>query len=323
MKAAVYRQYGPPQVVHVEEVPTPAPKDGEVLIRVRASTVSSGDARVRGLNLPRGFGVFGRPMFGFFRPRQPILGVELAGEIEAIGAGVTKFKVGDRVFAFPDFGMGAHAEYRAMPENGLILPMPANASFEEAAAICFGGMTALGFLRDLGKVQAGESVLIIGASGAVGSAAVQLAKHLGAFVTGVTSTPNVERVRALGADVVIDYTNDDALNGRTKYDVIFETVGKAGYAECKAALNREGRLLLGSGTLPQLAEGGWVSARTPHKVVGGSPKAKVEDMRILKELVEAGAYKPMIDRTFPLEQIADAHAYVDTGRKKGSVVVTM
>lgn len=323
MRAAVYRQYGPPSVVHIEDVARPEPQANEVLIRIRASTVSSGDARARSLKVPAGFGLFARPVFGLFKPRRMILGTELAGEIAAVGSGVTRFKVGDRVFAFPGFGMGCHAEYRTMPEEGCLQPVPAGLSFEEAAALSFGGTTALYYLRDLAKLQRGEQVLIIGASGAVGSAAVQIARHLGARVTGVTSSANLERVRGLGAERVIDYTAGDYLRSGERYDVILDTVGSTGYSDCQPALKSEGRLLLVAASLPQILGAGWVSLTSRHRVIAGNARESVEDLRYLKELAEAGHYRPLIDRRYPLEQIVDAHAHVDTGRKRGSVVIIM
>ncbi|HEY9897967.1 MAG TPA: NAD(P)-dependent alcohol dehydrogenase [Pantanalinema sp.] len=323
MKAAVYRQYGSPEVVRIEEVAKPEPKDDEVLIRVKASTVSSGDWRARSLKMPAGFGLFARPVFGIFGPRQPILGTELAGEIEAVGKAVTKFKVGDAVFASSGFGMGCHAEYRTMPEDGPLVPIPAGASFEEAAAISFGGNTALYYLRDLGTIAAGDEVLIIGASGAVGSASVQLAKHFGARVTAVTSTPNVERVKTLGADRVIDYTTTSFLDDGKQYDLVFDTVGSIEYASCRAALKEEGRLLLCGASLPQMLKSMWDAKSSKQKVFAGAASERVENLRYLKDLVESGQYRPLIDRSYPLDRIVDAHAYVEAGRKRGSVVVTM
>ncbi|MBZ4418127.1 NAD(P)-dependent alcohol dehydrogenase [Myxococcus sp. RHSTA-1-4] len=323
MKAAVYRQYGPPEVVRIEELARPEPRENEVLIRVRASTVSSADWRVRSLKVPAGFGLFARPVLGMFGPRKAVLGTELAGEIEAVGSAVRKFKAGDAVFAFPGFDMGCHAEYRTLPEDGRIMPMPAGVSFEEAAAISFGGSTALHYLRDRAKAKPGDDVLIIGASGAVGSAAVQIAKHLGARVTGVTSTPNLERVSGLGADRVIDYTKTRFLEGGEKYDIIFDTVGSTSFSACESALKEDGRLLLSAAGLPQILASSWASRRGKKGVVSGNATESVEHLRYLKELVEAGQYRPLIDRTYPLERIVDAHAYVDAGRKRGSVVITM
>ena len=323
MKAAVYRRYGTPDVVHIEELARPEPKANEVLIKIKASTVSSADCRARSLKVPAGFGLFARPVFGLFGPRKVILGTELAGVIEAVGNGVRKFKVGDAVFAFPGFDMGGHAEYRTLPEDGRLVLMPEGVSFEEAAALSFGGTTALYFLRDRAKCKPGDDVLIIGASGAVGSAAVQLAKHFGAKVTGVTSTPNMERVSQLGADRVIDYTKTRFLDGAEKYDIVFDTVGSTSFPACEAALKEDGRLLLCAASLPQILESGWASRGSKKRVVVGNAPERVEDLHYLKELVQKGQFRPLIDRSYPLEQIADAHAYVDAGRKRGSVVITM
>jgi NADPH:quinone reductase-like Zn-dependent oxidoreductase len=323
MRAAVYHKYGPPDVVKIERVPKPTPKSNEVLVRIRASTVSSGDVRARSLRVPPGFGIFARPVFGIVGPRRPILGTELAGEIEAVGDDVNTFKIGDAVFAYPGFGMGAHAEYRTMPHNGRIRPIPKGFSFDEAAALCFGGMTALAHLVHGGRIARGEKVLVIGASGAVGSAAVQIAKYIGAEVSGVTSTTNVERVRALGADHVIDYTQGDYLTGGQTYDVIYDTVGATDFAACRPALRTEGRLVLGAGSLPQVLRGTWVSLTGTHRVIGGPAKEYPGDMDVLREAAEAGHVKPLIDRSFPLEHIVEAHSHVDTGRKRGSVVITI
>lgn len=323
MKAAVYRRYGPPEVVRIEEVARPEPKDGEVLIRIEASTVSSGDWRARSLDLPAGFGLFGRPVFGMFGPRKPILGTELSGTIEAVGKAVTRFKVGDAVFASTGFGMGCHAEYRTMREDGPIVRMPAGVSFEEAAAISFGGNTALYYLRDLGKIAAGDEILIIGASGAVGSAAVQLAKHFGAVVTAVTSTPNVERVTGLGADRVIDYTKASFLDDGKRYDFIFDAVGSTEFASCQSAMKENGRLLLSGASLPQILRSKWHAKSGKQQVFAGAAAERVENLQYLRDLVQLGRFRPLIDRSYPLERIVDAHAYVDTGRKRGSVVITM
>lgn len=323
MKAAVYRTYGPPSVVRVEDVPTPRPKDHEVLIRIRAATVSSADWRIRSLHLPRGFGIFARQAFGVFGPRKPILGTELSGTIEAVGRAVTRFSIGEAVFAFPGTDLGCHAEFRTMRDDGRIARMPAGLTFEEAAALSFAGTTALYYLRDLANVGAGDEVLIVGASGAVGSAAVQLARHFGARVTGVTSTANVELVRALGADRVIDYTRDDFRRGPTAWDIIVDTVGAADFASCAPVLKEGGRLALVVATLPQLL-GALRSRRAGgRRVLAGSANERVEDLLTLRALAEEGHFKPLIDRCYPLDQIAAAHAHVDTHRKRGSVVVTM
>jgi NADPH:quinone reductase-like Zn-dependent oxidoreductase len=322
MKAAVCRTYGPPDVVRVEDVPTPQPKDNEVLVRISASTVSSADWRVRSLQLPRGFGLFARPAFGLFGPRKPILGTELSGTIEAVGRAVTRFRVGEAVFAFPGSELGCHAEYRTMPEDGRIARTPPGLAFEEATALSFGGTTALYYLRDLAKVRAGDEVLIVGASGTVGSAAVQLARHFGARVTGVTSTVNLERVQALGADRVLDYTKEDFSRGKSAYDIIVDTVGVTDFAACAPVLKDGGRLALVAATLTQML--GSLRGRPDGKrILTGSAKERVEDLLDLQALAAQGHFRPLIDRRYPLDQIAAAHAYVDTGRKRGSVVVTI
>ena len=324
MKAAVYRRYGPPEVVQIENVKKPTLKKNEVLIKIHATTVSAGDWRARSLTVPKGFGLIARILiFGLLRPRHPILGSELAGEIEAVGTDVTKFKVGDQVFAFPGFGPGCHAEYIAMPEEGRIAPKPANLSFEAAAAISFGGTTALGYLRDKAKIQRGERVLIVGASGTVGSAAVQLAKHFGAEVTGVCSTANLELVRSIGADRAIDYTKEDFTQSGETYDIILDATGDASFPKCENALKPGGRLLLAVANPPQMLEAAFGSKPDNKKVLAGHAKVTAADLRLLKQLSEAGQFKPVIDRCLPLEKIVEAHALVDTGRKKGSVVITV
>ncbi|MEE4135163.1 MAG: NAD(P)-dependent alcohol dehydrogenase, partial [Desulforhopalus sp.] len=245
MKAIVYERYGPPEVLHLKEVEKPTPKDNEVLIKIHATTVTSGDWRVRSLNVPAGFGLIMRLVFGVTRPKQPILGTELAGVVEAVGKDVRKFKVGNQVFAFSDADMGCHAEYKCMPEDGAMALKPANLTYEEAAALSFGGTTALDFFRR-GKLQSGEKVLVNGASGGVGTAAVQLAKHFGADVTGVCSATNVELVRSLGASHVIDYTKQDFTQNGKAYDLIFDVLGKTSLSRCSDSLTKDGRLLLAS-----------------------------------------------------------------------------
>jgi NADPH:quinone reductase-like Zn-dependent oxidoreductase len=272
--------------------------------------------------MPAGFGPFGRLFFGIQRPRQPILGTELAGEIESIGKDVSRFKVGDQVFAFPGARMGSHAEYRCMPEDGAIAKKPSNLTFDEAAALSFGGSTALHFLRR-GNLRSGEKVLVNGASGAVGTAAVQLARHLGADVTGVTSSANVDLVKSLGANHVIDYTHEDFTTNGETYDVIVDTAGTAPYSRCKNSLREGGRLLLVLGTLTDLLTAPLISLTSDKKIVAGPAAGRTEDLRFLAELAEAGEFRPVIDRQYPLEQIVEAHRYVDTGHKKGNVVITV
>lgn len=243
MRAAVYERYGPPEVVKIMEVDDPTPGDDEILIRTRATTLTTGDWRARSLDVPFGFGLISRLFFGISKPRKTILGTEIAGDVEAVGRAVERFKVGDAVFAYSGAGMGCHAEYRCMPEGGPVAAKPPNLGYEEAAALSFGGSTALDFFRR-GKLQKGERVLVNGASGGVGTAAVQLARHLGADVTGVCSTPNVELVRSLGARDVIDYTRDDFTRNGQRYDVIVDIAGTAPFARSKGSLAEDGRLLL-------------------------------------------------------------------------------
>lgn len=322
MKAIVYERYGPPDVLQLKEVEKPAPKDNEVLIKAHATTVTSGDCRVRGLNVPVGFGLISRLVFGIMRPRQPILGTELAGEIESIGKDVGKFNVGDQVFANGGVRMGCYAEYKCMPEDGVVALKPANLTYDEAAALSFGGTTALDFLRR-GKLQSGEKVLINGASGGVGTAAVQLAKHFGAEVTGVCSTANLDLVRSLGATHVIDYTKEDFTRNGETYDVIVDTVGTAPFSRSKDSLKEGGRLLLVLAGLPDMLPIPWVSLTTSKKIIAGPAAERTEDLRFLAELAQAGEFRPVIDRRYPFEQIAEAHRYVDTGRKKGNVIITL
>lgn len=322
MKVAAYERYGPPDVVQLKEVEKPTPRDNEVLIRVRATTVNSGDWRVRSLEVPAGFKLLSRLFLGFSKPRQPILGTELAGTIEAVGAAVTKFKVGDDVFAFSGVRMGCHVEYKCMPEDGRVVPKPQNLSYDEAAALSFGGTTALSFFRRA-KLQRGERVLVNGASGAVGVALVQLAKHFGAEVTAVCSGANAELVRSLGAARVIDYTQEDfAKNGET-YEVIVDTAGTAPFARCQRSLKKGGRLLLVLAGLGETLRAPWISLWGDKKVVAGPAAEDVADLRLLAELAGTGKFRPIIDRRYPFDQIVEAHRYVDTGRKRGSVVVTL
>ena len=322
MKAIVYERYGPPEVLELREVAKPTPKDNEVLIKTYATTVTTGDWRVRSLNVPVGFGLIGRLVLGVSRPRQPILGTELAGEIELVGKDVKKFKTGDQVFAFSGASMGCHAEYKCMPEDGAVALKPANLTYDEAAAISFGGTTALNFFRR-GKLQSGEKVLVNGASGGVGTAAVQLARHFGANVTGVCSTANVELVRSLGANHVIDYTKEDFTRNGETYDVIVDIAGTAPFSRSKGSLKEGGRLLLVLGGLPDLLQIPWIAMTSSKKVIAGPAAERAEDLRFLAKLAEAGEFKPVIDRRYPFEQIVEGHRYVDTGHKKGNVVITL
>ncbi len=322
MRAIVYERYGSPDVLEMREMQKPIPKDNEVLIKIHATTVTSGDWRARTLNVPAGFGLLSRLFFGVSRPRQPILGTELAGEIESVGKNVTRFKAGDQVFAYSGSGMGCHAEYKCMPEDGEVALKPLNLTYDEAAALSFGGTTSLDFFRR-GKLQRGERVLVNGASGGVGTAAVQLAKYFGAEVTGVCSTANLELVRSLGATHVIDYTKEDFTRNGKMYDVIVDTVGTAPFSRSKDSLKEGGRLLLVLGGLPDLLGIPWVSLTSSKKIIAGPAGGNSDDLRFLGELAQAGKFKPVIDRRYPFEQIAEAHRYVDTGRKKGNVIITL
>ena len=320
MKAAMYERYGSPDVIEIREVPKPTPADDEILIRVRATTVSTGDWRARTLAMPQGFGFMGRAFFGFTRPRQPVLGTELAGDVEAVGRDVTRFKAGDRVFAFTDVKMGAHVEYKCVAENGNVERIPQNVSYETAAALSFGGMTALGALRRA-NLQRGETVLIIGASGSVGSAAIQIAKHMGAHVTAVCSTANLELVSSLGAEKVIDYTTTDFAANGIRYDVIMDTTGTAPFARVERSLKPKGRFIPILGSLGDLLRAPIAAMTGGPTIVAGPSSVKPGDIAHLAKLAESGELTPNIDRRYPFAQIAEAHRYVETGRKRGNVVV--
>lgn len=322
MRAFIYRRYGGPDVVELSEVPKPVPRDNEVLVRIRATTVTSGDWRVRTMCVPTGLGIIARLAFGFTRPRQPIMGSELAGTIESVGKDVTRFCVGDEVFGFPGGAMGCHAQYRAMPEDGRLARKPTNLSFEEVASLPFGASTSLHFLRKAG-IRPGDKVLVIGASGGVGTAMVQLAKHYGAEVTGVTSTTNLALVASLGADRVIDYTKDDFTARRETYDIVVDTVGRTPFARCKPVLKDKGRLLAVAAGIPEMLATLWAPLTGSRRVIAGPAEERVSDLAEMATLAEAGALKPVIDRRYGFVQMAEAHAYVETGRKRGSVVVSV
>jgi len=326
MKAIIYTKYGPPDVLLLNEVAKPTPKDNEVLIRVHATTVTTGDVNARGfVFVPPGFRLLARLMFGLRRPKKTILGTEFAGEIEAAGKDVTLFKAGDQVFGIDGSGLGAYAEYKCLYEAGALAIKPANMTYEEAAAVPNGALTALFFLRDKGNIQSGQKVLINGASGSVGTAAVQLARYFGAEVTGVCSTTNLELVKSLGADKVIDYTREDFSKRDETYDIIFDTVGKTSFSACKNLLKEKGLYLAGAGGLREFGQILWTSITGGKKVIagGGLESERKENLIFLKELIEAGKMKAVIDRRYPLEQMVEAHRYVDKGHKRGNVVITV
>jgi NADPH:quinone reductase-like Zn-dependent oxidoreductase len=319
MKAAVCERYGPPEVVQIMDVPKPVPANGEVLVKALATTVNSGDARLRALRVPRGLTLPMRLKLGVTKPKQPIFGFEMAGQIEAVGSAVTRFQPGDRVVASRGFDFGCHAEHATVAEQGAIAKIPEELSYEDAVALCFGGMTALYFFR-LGKLASGETVLINGASGAVGTMAVQLAKHLGAEVTAVCSGANAELVKGLGADHVIDYTTDDFTSNGQRYDVIMDNHGNAPYARIKGSLKPGGRFLMVIGDLWQML----AATRRKATISGSENDSSIlaDSYRTLMSLAEQGVLEPVIDSVLPFEQIVEAHRRVDGGHKVGSVVLT-
>ena len=321
MKAIVYESYGAPDVLELKEVEKPTPKEDEVLIKVFATTATLFDCWMRSSTAPAGFGILSRIDSGIREPKQPILGTELAGEIEAAGPDVTLFRKGDQVFGFTA-SLGAYAEYICLPEDGMLALKPANMTYEEAAAVPQGALTALYFLRRA-NIQSGQKVLIFGASGGVGNYAVQLARHFGAEVTGICSTKKLEFVKSLGADYVIDYTKEDFTKNGQTYDMIFDTVAKTSVSRSKRSLKEKGCYIFATFGLPKLFQILWLSRTSSLKVIFGLLEEKPEDLVTLKELIEMGKIKAVIDRTYPLEQAAEAHRYVETGQKQGNVVITL
>ncbi len=319
MKACVYHRYGGPEVVEVRDVPTPVPAPGEVLVRIIAATVSAADWRVRSLVMPRGFGPVARLALGLTGPRQPILGGDFAGVVAGVGAGVTRFALGDAVFGFPGARFGCHAEYRVVPEAWPVVLKPANLDFDAAASLPFGATTALHYLRKA-AVRPGDRVLVVGASGAVGTALVQLARHFGAEVTGVASAANLELVASLGARHLIDYRQTDVTTGAESYDIIADTVGATSFARYRRILRSNGRLLGIAASLPGMLAAVWAPLYGRRVIVGPAPE-RLDDLREIAALAEQGVLRPVIDRHYAMADIAAAHAYVATGRKRGSVVL--
>jgi len=321
MKAIVCTKYGPPDVLQLKEVEKPIPKDNEVLIKIYATTVTAGDCELRGLKFSRSLRLLMRLGFGIRGPRKKILGMELAGEIESVGKDVKLFKKGDQVFGNTGISLGSYAEYICLREErkmGVLAIKPANMTYEEAAAVPIGGLEALHYLRK-GNIQSGEKVLICGASGSIGTFAIQLAKYYGAEVTGVGNPMSLEMMKSLGADKVIDYTKEDFTESSETYDIIFDVIGKSSLSDFKISLKKDGLLLLANTMQSSVKR----RKAKEFKVIAGSSNSKSEDLIFLKELIEAGKIKTVIDRHFPLEQIPEAHRYVDKGQKTGNVVITV
>lgn len=319
MRAVVYDRFGPPEVLRIEDVPKPVPGDDEVLIRVRASTVTSAECLMRA-----GRPLWGRVVLGFRRPRRMMrgLGLELAGEVESVGSGVRRFRPGDEVFGFAGFKVGTCADYKCLPEKASLAPKPANTTFDEAACAVDGATTALFFLRDKGRLRSGEKVLVNGASGSIGTYAVQLAKLFGAEVTGVCGGRNAELVRSLGADRVVDYTREDFTENGERYDIVFDTVGRRSFSACRRSLTSTGRYLATTG-LANYPLAVWTRLRGGPRVVTGMSVEKNAALVYVRDLVEAGRLRIVVDRRYPLEQVIEAHRYVEAGHKSGNVAISI
>ncbi|MEQ8308716.1 MAG: NAD(P)-dependent alcohol dehydrogenase [Hoeflea sp.] len=321
MKAIIYTRYGGPEVLSATEIQRPEPKPDEVLVKVHATSVTSGDYRARSLDMPPGFGLIGRLVFGLFSPRRTVLGAEFAGTVEAIGANVTRFNRGDRVVAYPGANFGGYAEYAVIREDAAVALAPSDMELDQAVALSFGGATALNFLRDKAGIKSGDKVLVIGGAGSVGSAAVQLAKAFGAHVTATASTAKLDMVRGLGADAVIDHGTEDPSSSRDAYDIILDTSGTATYAKYGAALKPGGRLMLVSANLWQML-GSLIARKSGgRKASGGYAPERAEDLRVLADLAKKGELRPFIDKRFPLDKTADAHRYFEAPGRKGNVVI--
>ncbi len=318
MKAIAWTKYGAPDVLKIIEIEKPKPKSDEVLIKVHSSTVTAGDVRLRSFNFPAGFWLPSRLVFGLFKPRKIIPGMDISGEIESIGHDVTLFNVGDKVYGTAGMHLGAYAEYICLPEKSALVKKPINVTYQEAVAIPFGGLTAIHFLKNEANINKGQKILINGASGAVGAASVQLAKYLGAEVTGVCSTENIELVKLLGSNHVVDYKKEDITKIGEVYDVILDAVGNLSLHHCRQLLKEHGKLIsINTGLLTNLA------ALFRRNLISGVAGESKEGLEYLRELVESGNMKPVIDKVFPLEETTRAHKYVDKGHKKGNVIISM
>jgi NADPH:quinone reductase-like Zn-dependent oxidoreductase len=324
MKAIVCPKYGPPEVLQLKDVDKPIPKDNEVLIKIIRATVTAGDCEIRRFDFPLWLWFLARLGFGIRGPRKQILGQELAGVIEVVGKNVTRFKPEDQIFGSTGWSMGAYAEYICLPETGdaLITIKPSNMSFEEAATVPTGGISALHFLRK-SNIQPGQKILINGAGGSIGTIGVQVAKHWGAEVTAVDSTSKLDMLKSIGADYVIDYTKEGFTDNGEIYDVIFDVVGKAPWSSINRSLKENGTYLCGYPTVSRSLRGRWMARRSNRTYVGGSASDNVEDLIHLKGLIEEGIIKAVIDRSYPLEDIVEAHIYVESGQKIGNVVITV
>ncbi len=322
MKAVVQTRYGPPEVLQLREVEKPVPRDNQVLIKIHATSVSTGDVVDRSGHVSPWAWLPTRLVLGFRKPRRSIPGADLAGEIESIGKDVKRFRKGDRVFGSTGWGSGAYAQYKCVPENGPLALMPANVSYEEAAVVSFGAVTALFFVKKAG-IQAGQRILINGASGGVGQFAIQLAKYYGAEVTGVCSAAKVELVRSLGADSVIDYREEDFTQSGQTYDAVFDATGKSSFSRCKGSLKKGGSFLTTAPSPAAMLQMLWTSMFGSYKVISGIPNPRPEDMDFLKERMDAGEVRSIIDRRYPLEQIAEAHRYAETGQQQGYIAITV
>lgn len=325
MKAVVLKKYGSPDGLVYQEVPRPTIKDNEILVKVQATTVTAGDSEVRALKFPLWLAIPIRLWLGVFRPRNAILGQELAGEVVQVGKDVTQFQIGDNIFGTTGVGFGAYAEYirlEAKSEEGVLTIKPSQLTFEQAAAVPTAGLEALHFLRK-GNIQSGDRVLIVGAGGSIGTYGIQIAKHFGAHVTAVDSTGKLDMMRSIGADEVVDFTQEDFTQNGKKYDVIFDVIGKSVYGRSMNSLSDHGRYLLANPKLMQMIRGRWDSTRSNRNVIFGAVDQREEDLKFLAKLITDGTIKPVIDRQYPLEQTADAHHYVETGQKKGNVVIAV